>query len=71
MPSKDPQERSLDAAFAAASRWGNLPPDIAVRKRDLKADKLAAHIARVVDTLPPLTAEQRDRLALLLRGDAG
>lgn len=36
-------------------------------KRATKAVELEAHIKRVVDTAPPLTAEQRDRLALLLR----
>jgi hypothetical protein len=29
--------------------------------------KLAEYIKRVVDSAPPLTAEQRDKLALLLR----
>lgn len=28
----------------------------------------AAHVAAVVDAAPPLSAEQRDRLAALLRG---
>ena len=36
-------------------------------KRDLEAVKLEDHIRRVVDQAPPLTAEQRDRLATLLR----
>jgi hypothetical protein len=30
--------------------------------------ELEEHIRRVVDAAPPLTAEQRDKLALLLRG---
>jgi len=33
-----------------------------------KAGRLAQHISRVVDSAPPLTPAQRDRLAVLLRG---
>ena len=33
-----------------------------------RAEQLEDHIRRVVEAAPPLTAEQRDRLALLLRG---
>lgn len=35
--------------------------------RDLAAEGLAEHIRAVVDTAPPLTSDQRDRLAALLR----
>ncbi len=31
-------------------------------------DQYAQHIRRIVDEAPPLTAEQRDRLAVLLLG---
>lgn len=37
-------------------------------RRDLAAAKLADYITKTVDAAPPLTAEQRDRLAILLRG---
>ena len=37
-------------------------------RRQLRADRLAEHITKVVDQAPPLTAEQVDRLAVLLRG---
>ncbi len=37
-------------------------------RRDLAAAKLEAYIQRVVDESPRLSPEQRDRLALLLRG---
>ncbi len=37
-------------------------------RRDLAAVKLEAYIQRVVDEAPELTAEQKSRLALLLRG---
>jgi hypothetical protein len=33
-----------------------------------RVEQLEDHIRRVVEAAPPLTAEQRDRLALLLRG---
>jgi hypothetical protein len=33
-----------------------------------RAEQLEDHILRIVEAAPPLTAEQRDRLALLLRG---
>lgn len=41
---------------------------ITEKRRVLKAARLADHIAKVVAEAPPLTAEQRDRLALLFRG---
>ncbi len=37
-------------------------------RRELAEAKLAPYIQRVVDEAPPLSPEQRDRLALLLRG---
>ena len=45
-------------------------PELESARRELAAEKLAAYIRRTVDDAPPLTAEQRDRLALLLRGGA-
>ena len=33
-----------------------------------RVERLEDHVRRVVEAAPPLTAEQRDRLALLLRG---
>ncbi len=39
-------------------------------RRDLAAANLEAYIRRVVDSAPPLSPSQRDRLALLLRGGA-
>lgn len=40
---------------------------LADAKRRYAESALAEHIARVVDAAPPLTAEQRERLAKLLR----
>ena len=31
-------------------------------------ERLAEHVRKVVDAAPPLTAEQRDRIAAILRG---
>ena len=43
-------------------------PRTALARRDLRAARLAEHITRTVDAAPPLTPEQRDRLAMLLHG---
>lgn len=40
-------------------------------RRRLKADRLEDYIKRTVDAAPPLSPEQRDRLALLLRPSGG
>ena len=42
-------------------------PDLIAARRTLRTERLADYIKRTVDAAPPLTAEQRDRLALLLR----
>jgi len=39
-------------------------------RQQLKAERLADYIVRVVDDAPALSAAQRDRLALLLKGGA-
>lgn len=43
-------------------------PELVDARRNLRAERLADYIKRTVDEAPPLTVEQRDRLALLLRG---
>lgn len=65
------------AALAARNRLGavvrhhpNDPERVSAARADLAAAKLEEYIARVVATAPPLTVEQRDRLAVLLRGGA-
>lgn len=59
------------ARVAALSRH---QPDnveaIADARRDLRAARLEIYIERTVAAAPPLSAKQRDRLALLLRGAA-
>lgn len=43
--------------------------DVTELRRQLKAERLAEHIAQQVAQWPPLTPAQLDRLAILLRGD--
>lgn len=42
-------------------------PEAIAAERDLKAGVLEQHIRAVVDEAPPLTDEQRNRLAAILR----
>jgi hypothetical protein len=70
LPSKDPEKRTQSARIAAATRWGNKTPKIQELQRDLAAEKLEAYVSRVVAAAPPLTREQLDRVAVLLRGGA-
>lgn len=46
-------------------------PELVDARRDLAAEKLAEHIKQVVDGFPPLSDEQRLRLASLLRASGG
>jgi hypothetical protein len=62
MPTTPRHER---ARVAVAVR--NHGPD-APQTLDARRDLAAANITRVVDQAPPLLPEQRNRLALLLRG---
>lgn len=56
------------ARVAALSRdRASDDPDLIEARRALRAERLAAQIAAQVDAWPPLTPEQRDRLAGLLR----
>jgi hypothetical protein len=46
-------------------------PDLVEARRNMRAERLADHIAKVVAQAPPLSNEQREKLAQLLRGGAG
>lgn len=46
-------------------------PDVADARRDLRAARAEDYIRKLVDEAPPLTAEQRARLATLLAPDRG
>lgn len=65
----DPEVARTRSAVGVASRARD-PEAISEARRDHAAAKLAAVIQRTVDSAPPLTDAQRDRLALLLRGAA-
>jgi len=65
MAAKDADQRRLVAKIAAGDRWGS--PDGGAR-RDLAASQLETHIRQLVSVAPPLTQEQRNRLAVLLQG---
>ena len=43
-------------------------PELVEAKRDYRAEKLGELIQHQVDAWPPLTIEQRERLAAILRG---
>ena len=44
-------------------------PDLIAARRNLRAARLEDYIRRTVAAAPPLSDEQRDRLAVLLRGE--
>jgi type II secretory pathway predicted ATPase ExeA len=56
--------------LANAVKDGADPATVGDLRRDMRAEKLAETIQKTVATWPPLTPEQRDRLASLLRGGA-
>lgn len=60
--------RQSRARLAAARRRHPNTAETEGLARDFRAIRLAEHIRRVVDFAPPLSPEQRDRLAVLLRG---
>lgn len=45
-------------------------PELADARRDLRATHLADYVAKVVAQAPPLTCEQREIVAGILRGTA-
>jgi hypothetical protein len=68
MPGRpSPQVAAIRGRIAGLSRRSPDDPELVDARRDLAAERLAEHIRKTVDGAPPLTAEQRDRLALLLR----
>ncbi len=63
-----PDDRSAGARVAPGKRHHRNDEKTKQMAADLAAERLAEHIQRVVDQARPLSLEQRDRLALLLRG---
>lgn len=63
---------SKRAKVAALSRSRTKDdPELLTAKQDLAASKLAQYVERVVAEAPPLTTEQSDRIAALLRPAGG
>jgi hypothetical protein len=61
--------KSRRGRVAALSRSRHADdPDLLTARRDLAADVLAEHVAKVIEKAPPLTAEQLGRIASILRG---
>lgn len=58
---------ALSRCVAAGERAAD-DPDLLEAKRNLRAMRLEEHVAKVVAEAPPLTVEQRDRIAAILRG---
>jgi hypothetical protein len=56
------------AVVAAKDRHTPHDPDILAHRERLRAARAAYDIARIVESAPPLTAEQRNVLALCLLG---
>lgn len=57
--------RRAQARHAAAVRWQK--PNKDESARDLAAARIEHYVAQVVAAAPPLTSDQRDRIATLLR----
>lgn len=57
------------ARIATATRLGRTE-ELEEARRDHAAAKLAEHIRKSLSTAPPLTTEQRERIARLLTGGA-
>jgi hypothetical protein len=72
MPANSPSHRHAVAKHAGLAR--RRPPsdaDVIAARRDVDVECLAAHVKRVVDSAPPLSSQQRSRIAALLRPTGG
>lgn len=70
-PPLSPDGRKFRGKHAVLTRHrGPDAPETIEAARDYRAEVLAEHVRKVVDAAPPLTAEQRDRIAALLRAPA-
>jgi len=64
MPASSPTIRNSTARAGAAVRWGKANADDA--RRELATERISEYVQKVLANAPPLTNEQRERLALLL-----
>ena len=68
MPAKTAERRTRAATVAGIERaCGPDDPRLPDLRRDLAAARLEEYVQRVVDEFPPLTNEQRNQIAALLR----
>lgn len=65
-PSREALSKRGKVASLTRSRTPN-DPELVAARRDLAAANIAEFIKKTVDKAPPLTAEQRTKLAELLR----
>jgi hypothetical protein len=70
MPANDPIVRALSSKIAAKERH-HPGTDTSDLRREMRAAQLAEHIRAVVDVAPPLSDQQKARLAVLLRPSGG
>jgi hypothetical protein len=72
MAARDPLVRVASTRFAALTRHRPADdPEVAEAGRDLRAAQLEDHVRRIVDQMPPLSADQKARLMVLLWGGSG
>jgi excisionase family DNA binding protein len=64
-------ERQSQATASVGSKAATPKELAAARRKAAAAEKLEAHIAKVVAEAPPLSPAQRDRLAVLFRNGGG
>jgi hypothetical protein len=65
MPARDQATRVISARLAAVERH-HPDADTSELRRQLRAARAEDYIRRLIDSAPPLTDEQRARLATLL-----
>ena len=58
-------------AVIASTKKLHPEADLTDLRRQLKAERLVEHVKQVVDSAPPLTADQRARIAALLTNGEG
>lgn len=63
------QERAKVAALTRSRKSDD--PELVTARQNLRALRLEEYVRKVVDQAPPLSDEQRDRIASLLRANGG
>lgn len=63
-------KKSAHARKAALKRWHGDSADTSAVDAEMRYESAENAARRIVDGWPPLTKEQRERLAAIVRGDA-